>query len=238
MLFSGSPPSNPLKRIIASTPHFESQDQGVFHLTHFKYTAKMCDCSLCIHHKKKSGCRLALCPYMDERVASGAASFRDVMYETMRDIYHPAFRGRLNQYIKESERQKMYFKNVTHRQAFDSAIAKLDRNNMALMSSVYLLTADHKLWNQAKRYVAHGASVFETFLPRECTESEYVLFCCAKDLYLGTRHLSVHDLADPALIAPKLFGVICNAMAIRRFGLDAIRHKEVCKPPIANTAAE
>lgn len=54
------------------------------------------------------------------------------------------------------------------------------------------------------------------------TENAYTLFCCAKDLYLGTKHIAVKDLADMDLISPKMFGLICNAMAIRRFGLNAI----------------
>ncbi len=41
-------------------------------------------------------------------------------------------------------------------------------------------------------------------------------------MYLGTKHLTFSDLADQSLIPPKVFGLICNAMAIRRFGLGAI----------------
>lgn len=48
------------------------------------------------------------------------------------------------------------------------------------------------------------------------------LFCAAKDLYLGTGCLTVSDLAYKSLVPPKAFRLICNAMAIRRFGLGAI----------------
>lgn len=47
-----------------------------------------------------------------------------------------------------------------------------------------------------------------------------------KDLTLGTKHLTVSDLSDADLVPPMLFRTICNAMAIRRFGLAAI--KEIC----------
>ncbi len=57
-------------------------------------------------------------------------------------------------------------------------------------------------------------------------ENSYPLFCAAKDLYLGTKHLTVRDLADAELISPKVFALICNAMAIRRFGLGAIQYEE------------
>ena len=48
----------------------------------------------------------------------------------------------------------------------------------------------------------------------------------AKDLTLGTKHITVSDLADADLVPPMLFRTICNAMAIRRFGLAAV--KEIC----------
>ena len=54
-------------------------------------------------------------------------------------------------------------------------------------------------------------------------EEGYALYCAAKDLYLGTKNLTVRDLAAPEVITPKLFGLICNGMAVRRFGVGAIR---------------
>ena len=44
-------------------------------------------------------------------------------------------------------------------------------------------------------------------------------------IYIGTKHLTISDLSDTELISPMLFGVICNAMAIRRYGLGAIQFK-------------
>lgn len=58
------------------------------------------------------------------------------------------------------------------------------------------------------------------------TANGYTLYCTAKDLYLGTKNLTIGDLADTTIIEPKIFGVICNAMAIRRYGLGAVKFKE------------
>ena len=70
----------------------------------------------------------------------------------------------------------MNYRNEKHRIAFIEAIEKLNRKDYALMSAVYLLTAEHALWM----------------------------------------------IADRGLIRPRIFDLICNAMAIRRFGLGAI----------------
>lgn len=195
-------------------------------LHHFEYTAEMCDCRYCPYYRGKRKCTASQCPCIEERIVAGAASRAEVMAETMRDIHNAAFRRRLNLFIKEREELHMNFRNEKHRLAFVEAIRKLDKKNFALMSALYLLTAEHKLWMQIRNYVERNEIKFERFKPKDSTENGYTLLCCAKDLYLGTKHITISDLADTELIAPRMFALICNAMAIRRFGLGAIQYKE------------
>ena len=37
-------------------------------------------------------------------------------------------------------------------------------------------------------------------------DKAHTLFCRAKDLYLGTKHITIADLADEQLISPQIFG--------------------------------
>lgn len=195
-------------------------------LHHFEYTAEMCDCRYCPYYRGKRKCTASQCPCIEERIVAGAASRAEIMAETMRDIHNAAFRRRLNQFIKESEELHMNFRNEKHRLTFVEAIRKLDKKNFALMSALYLLTAEHKLWMQIRNYVERNEIKFDRFKPKDSTENGYTLLCCAKDLYLGTKHITISDLADTELVAPRMFALICNAMAIRRFGLGAIQYKE------------
>ena len=121
----------------------------------------------------------------------------------------------------------MTFINEKHRLNFDEALSRLnqlDRNNYALMSAIYLLTADLRLWFQSKRFVENHGISFGKLRPKNCSEDTYPLYCAAKDLYLGTKHITINDLADNKLINAKTFALICNAMAIRKFGLGAVRY--------------
>ena len=92
------------------------------------------------------------------------------------------------------------------------------------MSALYLLTADFMLWHCVKYAVVNNAICFEQVRLHGTNTNSYPLFCAAKDLYLGTRNLTVSELADKSLVTPKVFGLICNAMAIRRFGLGALEN--------------
>ena len=93
------------------------------------------------------------------------------------------------------------------------------------MSALYLLTAEFALWQTAKRYVTDNSIDFKSLQPSGISENGYTLLCAAKDLYLGTNYLTISDLADTQLIPPRMFALICNAMAIRRFGLGEINFK-------------
>ncbi|MFR1221243.1 MAG: hypothetical protein ACLSDS_02935 [Oscillospiraceae bacterium] len=226
MIFSDSPQQRALERMMTAVPRFRPKGGGIMVLHHFEYTAEMCDCRYCPYYRGKRKCTASQCPCIEERIVAGAASRAEVMAETMRDIHNGAFRRRLNQFIKEREELHMNFRNEKHRLAFVEAIRKLDKKNFALMSALYLLTAEHKLWMQIRNYVERNEIKFERFKPKDSTENGYTLLCCAKDLYLGTKHITISDLADTELIAPRMFALICNAMAIRRFGLGAIQYKE------------
>ena len=155
-------------------------------------------------------------------IATTAATPMEILAETMRQIRCPPFRKRFNEYI-ESEEKPMTYINEKHQTRFTLAAKNVHRENYALLSALYLLTADQRLWSCCKHHIINGCVFFENIKLNNCTERAYTLYCAAKDLTLGTKHLTVSDLSDTDLVPPMLFRTICNAMAIRRFGLAAIR---------------
>ena len=226
MFFSDTPQQRDLERMMTAIPRFRPKGGGIMVPRHFDYRAETYGCRYCPYYRGKRNCTAEHCPCIVERILAGAASRSEVMTETMKDIHNAAFRRRLDQFSRESEERQMDFRNEKHRLTFVETIRKLNEKNFALMSAVYLLTAEHKLWMQVKSFVQHNKISFDRFKPKDSSEKGYTLLCCAKDLYLGTKHITISDLADTELVAPKMFALICNAMAIRRFGLGAIQYKE------------
>ena len=149
----------------------------------------------------------------------------EILSATVRQIRCPPFRKRFHEYI-ESEEKPMTYLNKRHWARFALAARNVRRDNLALLSALYLLTADGRLWSCCKHHIAANTVFFEKIKLYDCSERAYTLYCAAKDLTLGTKHLTVSDLSDADLVPPMLFRTICNAMAIRRFGLAAI--KENC----------
>lgn len=146
----------------------------------------------------------------------------EILSATVQQIRCPPFRKRFYEYI-ESEENPMIYLNERHRARFALAAKNVRKDNFALLAALYLLTADGRLWNCCKHHIAANTVFFEKIKLYDCSERAYTLYCAAKDLTLGTKHITVSDLADADLVPPMLFRTICNAMAIRRFGLAAIK---------------
>ena len=120
----------------------------------------------------------------------------------------------------------MKFRNQRHQERFHQAIRRLDRQNDTLMAVVYLFAADNRLWSMTEKSICYSGVDFSRIQLRNCSSGMYTLFCAAKDLYFGTDRLILGDLADVEVVSPKIFRMVCNAMAICRVGLDVIRPKE------------
>ncbi len=130
----------------------------------------------------------------------------------------------LCQRVEESvvKEEWMRYKNERHKKIFTSVIREMNKQDNKLMSAVYLLTADSKLWRVAKKYVSSHYIAFGHIPLKIGSEAGYTLLCCAKDLSQGTKYMTTEDLADRSLIPVSLFRLICTAMTIRYYGLEIL----------------
>ena len=180
MLFTENRYDRSMEQMMKGIPNFYPRGSGIVVTGNFRYTAEMCDCEYCGYYGgKKKGCLVPKCVCLEERISVGIASVKEIMTETMSEIRHGGFLRRLRRYIKESEAIPMTFINEKHRLTFDEALTRLnkyDKKNTALMSALYLLTADYRLWLQTKRFVEnHGIAVLLVF-------TVIVLAACSVDL--------------------------------------------------------
>ena len=113
------------------------------------------------------------------------------------------------------------YNNKRHQQIFEKAIIKKNENNYALLAVIYLFTSDNELWKVTKDHVKKNSIDFENIKLNAIYSKGYILYCVAKDLYLGARRVTISDITNRYLVDPKLYEVICNGMAIRRFGRNA-----------------
>ncbi len=225
MLFADNPHDRQIEKLMSQIPNFKPRGHGIYVYEEKEYSAENCSCRECTHRRKKKRNKKPAFPCIEQRIRAGEVPLGEVIQETMIAITNPAFLSRLKEYIYETEIMYMEFKNEKHQAVFTEAVEGMNQNDKSLMSALYLLTADGRLWEASKRHIKKNEIDLKRIFLRNSTEVSYTLYCCAKDLALGTKFLTISDLSDAKLIPPMVFGVICNAMAIRRFGLGAIQFK-------------
>ena len=77
------------EQMMKGIPNFYPRGSGIVVTGRFEYTADMCDCRLCEHYGGKlRGCKVPRCVCLEERIAVGVASIKEVMKETMSEIKH------------------------------------------------------------------------------------------------------------------------------------------------------
>ena len=155
-----------------------------------------------------------------------AETFKELIKNALSNILIPAFSQRLNQYLKESEGNLMNFKGTSHENIFRQELAKRKNPTSPILCALYLLTADDRLWAKVKHHVEGNSVAFGSVQLGDISTDAYALFMTAKDLCLGTRYITVNDLADRQIIPQRLFGIICEAMTLRRYGVAALNAVE------------
>ena len=91
-----------------------------------------------------------------------------------------------------------------------------------MLAVVYLLTANRTLWARICHRMIPSELSFDNDQLGKVNIGAYTLYSFAKDLYAGSQHITVEDMADPATIPNKLFALMCNAVTMHQFGVGAL----------------
>ena len=110
----------------------------------------------------------------------------------------------------------MRFKSVAHRRIYNQFIADHKITSPDKQAALFLLTASPRLWHRARANVQAGEILFDKIPLKDCSTDEYTLLCCARDICVGDKHITVCDLSDTSVIPEHLLNLIIDAIVIAR----------------------
>ena len=120
-----------------------------------------------------------------------------------------------------------FFFVAGHRERFNSLWPKrcnaVDED--AMCAALYLLSADRFLWGRSAAAVQPDMIRFKAIGIHGVDLGGYVLFHTARDLYQGTKHISLSELTDPELVSDETFRLLIAAFLIRRYGADVLEEE-------------
>lgn len=77
-----------------SVPGFQKRGGGMMILSRFCYKPEDVDCRYCLHYRRRS-CQVRTCPYIAERLKSGAIEYLDLILEYFGHIPHAGLHKRI-----------------------------------------------------------------------------------------------------------------------------------------------
>ena len=124
-----------------------------------------------------------------------------------------------------------FFFVAGHRERFNSLWPKrcnaVDED--AMCAALYLLSADRFLWGKSVAAIQPDIIRFKEIQIHGVDLGGYVLFHTAKDLYRGTKHISLSELTDPELVSDETFRLVIASFLIRRHGAGVLEEEGSCR---------
>lgn len=192
-------------------------------LHQFQYSAKECDCSLCAYKSKNGTCGKADgCICLRERLLAGCVPFGELLEQLNKEIGVSPFVSRVD---RLSARMHPCFFMAGHKERFENlwSMHDLVADEAAMCAALYLLSADKFLWGKSVFAIQPDIIRFKEIRIHGVDLNGYVLFHTAKDLYQGTKHISLSELVDPELVGDMTFELIITAFLIRRYGSSVLK---------------
>ncbi len=127
--------------------------------------------------------------------------------------------------IFDKEIGEQIFRNRDHRKRFNDVLA-IKRGNSHVSScyaaALFLLSADQALWQRVHENVQDNGIYFDRVRLGGVNLEQYILFHAAKDVYNGTKHIRLSELADRELIPNEILRLILSAFVIEQCGMNIL----------------
>lgn len=226
MYFTNTPSLNSVEAIMKQPPGYRQRGGGRKRKP-YQYTKADCDCRLCLYYQKKNGCAVSVCPVLDIRLECGAASLEEAVQSTFSEVTHILFKRRL-QRIYKGKRDGAYmpYQNTLHRKIFETEMLNLRSPDNKTIAALYLLTADHTLWSEARRHIQSGRIDLKNMHIGPASPDSYALWKAAREFETGEKQITLGELADREMVSDKAFRLIVQAAAAARFGKSVLKETE------------
>jgi len=193
----------------------------------FPYKTFICKCSNCLY-SFKGICSLKECCCMPERIRAHSCTFGEMLWYCFSDVRDSAFRYRLRISIERGSELKTCFMNAGHRKRFYEGVAKVRKGSDSLAAQIFLLSVSSPLWKEAKLLLEQDGFVYSalSICASELDCESFYLYQAAMTLEYGSAEIEMPDLADEEKMDFDVFRMICYALTISAYGMDAVKISE------------
>ena len=217
--FAQDTPRAGLERMMMSVPGFQRRGGGTMILSRCRYKPEDVACRYCLHYRRRS-CQIPICPYIAERLKSGAIGYRDLILECYGHIPHAGLRKRIQAVEHWDGPDQVILRTVFVQMKSRFADRAWDGTPPGYLAALYLLASKERLWQPALPALSHDSIDFSRIVskPHGFAIQDYPIFYSARRLYDLKSPMEAEDLAHPKLVSDLDFHNIIYATMIARYG--------------------
>lgn len=160
-----------------------------------------------------------------ERLTAGLICYEDVVKSLYGECESYQLNRRLDQLINNFDGE--IFLNSIHRSRFYTVCklqnVSLKNRNPIYLATLFLLTADNKLWCAAKEHIYFDNIDFKSMHLNGINTDGYALYQTARTIFTGRKYIKMDEIADKTLIGNDIFKTIINATLIAKYGAEIFR---------------
>ena len=207
--FAQNTPRAGLEHMMMSVPGFQKRGGGMMILSRFCYKPEDVDCRYCLHYRRRS-CQVRTCPYIAERLKSGAIEYLDLILEYFGHIPHAGLHKRIQavEHWSGPDQAVLHTVSVHLRSRFADRV--WDDAPPGYLAALYLLASKERLWQPALPALSHDSIDFSRIVskPHGFAIQDYSIeFRGPEKIYLpipGLPKKGVHQLFACAVRYPRL----------------------------------
>ncbi|MCI1965082.1 MAG: hypothetical protein LKJ17_02950 [Oscillospiraceae bacterium] len=214
------------EQMMMLVPNFSKRGKGLIVLKGFPFTEEDVSCRFCTEYPKCKNDE-SKCLVLSERLKANAVCYESIVKNTFKDFKTYNLKKRLSKLILEFNGD--FFCDSSHQQRFENIIKTKDRvvkNNDQFLATLFLLTADHELWEWSKSHIYLTKVDFKSIHLKGIDTNRYAVYQTAKTIFTGKEYIKLNEIADESLIDEKTFQAIIHAILLAKYGTEILG---ICK---------
>lgn len=213
-----------LEQLMMLVPNFIPRRSGVIVVKKVEEKKKPLRCQDCEY--PVSDCfNETSCGWFTENLAAGLICYEDIVESCYRECGSYYLNRRLDQLVNNFDGE--IFLSPIHRSRFHTVCrlqnVSLENRNSVYLATLFLLTADNKLWCAAKEYIYLDSFDFKRMHLNGINTDGYALYQTSRTIFTGKEYIKIDEIADETLIGDDVFKAIINATLIAKYGADMFR---------------
>jgi hypothetical protein len=213
-----------LEQLMMLVPNFIPRRSGVIVVKKVEKKKEAASCEEC-GYPVSNNFNETDCICFTKKLVGKLICYEDIVESCYKEcgLYH--LNRRLDQLVNNFDGE--IFLNPIHRSRFHTVCrlqnVSLENRNPIYLATLFLLTADDKLWCAAKEHIYLDSVDFKSMHLNGINTDGYALYQTARTIYFGREYIKPDEIADNTLIGEQTFKAIINATLLSRYGAEILQ---------------